>query len=634
MRTHSITGESGPHPPTFAAAPAGAAGSFLVVASEEGLHDPGRGLSPVPRFPGIRLIGQWPDTEYRVADVGFALVVLLGHCLPSTKELARHVRASSADDDALMDLPGAFTCLVARPDRLVVYTDLAAAFPVYHSTRDGRTLVGSDPRLLASLHDRTPDPLTAALRIACTDVLPLWEQRSVFDGVSRLPGGHALEVLHHPGASARVHSYMKPESQTGMTRAEGAAALGTALRRAVALRGAEGLVTSDFSGGLDSTSLALLAAGHGSAPLPAVVYHHPGAPAGDLDAACGIAGQAAPRIDLTVVQGTQETLPYTGQWTHTHPWPVGPEPWAGSFDWRRSALRLSFAAAHRAATHLTGEGGDALLSAPPCHLADLARWRSGRSLFAHATALSRARDVSRVRVMVRARRLRHTTPAQALSSLAAQLMTADAEPDRRHEWLDAISWWPVHPEALSWLTASARDGIAEVAAEAACTDALPPETRPARLAAATALRLSAEAQIHLRTLGRHYGIAVHAPFLDPAVIRAALGVPAALRADARRFKPLLGTALPELEPRSLFDRHTKGDYTAEHFLGVRANWRALRDLIDDSRLAQLGVVDPDRVRRSLGRLRAGIAVPLGPLNQLLAVEAWLRALDTPESRGR
>ena len=46
-------------------------------------------------------------------------------------------------------------------------------------------------------------------------------------------------------------------------------------------------------------------------PVPSIVYHQPLAPAGDLPAATRSAG-LDPRIDLIVVRGSEQTLPFAG----------------------------------------------------------------------------------------------------------------------------------------------------------------------------------------------------------------------------------------------------------------------------------------------------------------------------------
>lgn len=588
---------------------------------------PGRPL--LPSLPDVRVLGSWPEAELRVVDWGRSAAVFVGHCIPDATEVLARGRELEEEPDALMSWPGAYACLLMLPERTLCYTDVAAQFAVYESTRGGQTLIASDPRLLAQLHGRRLDPLTAAIRLACPDVLPLWESRSPFEDVSRLPGGHVLEVRHGVGRSAAIREYAQARTARDGSRADGAAALGVALRQAVAMRCARGPVTTDLSGGLDSTSIALLAAKYSPNPIQAVVYQQPTAPAADVSEArrC-VLGDS--RIALTVLDGSPDTLPYAGEWAPGMPWPAGPEPWAGALAWRRSALRLAFAAEHGARTHLTGEGGDAVLTAAPSYLADLVRWSGVPKLVSHSSALCRARDTSRVKTIARAARLKRTGAAISLELLAKKITATSGE--RSPDWLDSISWWPLRSEPLSWLTDTARTLVADAAAQCASSRNHPRWLSPAESAAATSVRLSAEAQIHLRGLGQDFGVSVHAPFLDPAVIRACLSVPAELRADTTVYKPLLSLALAGDVPPIVFDRHTKGDYSAEDYQGARRHRPTLDVLLRDSRLADLGVIEPSRVTQSLVRLRAGVGVPLGPLNHLLALEAWSRAFETVDWR--
>jgi asparagine synthase (glutamine-hydrolysing) len=149
----------------------------------------------------------------------------------------------------------------------------------------------------------------------------------------------------------------------------------------------------------------------------------------------------------------------------------------------------------------------------------------------------------------------------------------------------------------------------------------------ADLLTAAEVRNSALAQRFLRELGARVGVAVHAPFLDNRVVAACLRVRPADRADPWSCKPLLGCALDGLVPEPVFTRITKGNYTQEDYLGVRraAGW--LTELLADSRMADLGVIEPQRVRASLDRMRAGAATSVGALNQVIATELWLRGVE-------
>jgi asparagine synthase (glutamine-hydrolysing) len=528
----------------------------------------------------------------------------------------------SEDVGCMANLPGAYTCLVVRPGGICAITDVAGQFPVYYSRLHGETLVGLHPGVLAARHGRAPDPVTAAALVACSSVLPLWASRSPYDGIHRAGGG---AVLHVRAGTLRIDTD-PPVPVRGTTRAEGAAALRAALVQAVSDRCASGPVSSDFSGGLDSTSLAFLAARYSSDPVRAVVYHNPLAPAADLADAARCA-RLDSNITLTVVRGTEQTLPYQAI-TDAAPGGAGAaftsEPAPQALAWRRSALRLAEAADWGTHLHLTGEGGDAVLGAAPAYLADLARDRSLARLLRHSTAHARLRHTSPALLARRAVRAAATRPAAALRDLAAALQRPATG---TLSWPDAVTWWPVGGEAVGWLTGRARQGLAEIAADPRTAAALPPGAGPADVMALTELRHSANAQRYLRELGHRAGVAVHAPFLDNSVVRCCLRVPASQRADPWVSKPLITSALVGLVPDPVLGRRSKGDYTAEEYRGARAAAPRLRHLLHESRLAALGVIEPARVHESLDRLFVGTAVPLGGLNQLLATELWLRDLE-------
>jgi asparagine synthase (glutamine-hydrolysing) len=65
-------------------------------------------------------------------------------------------------------------------------------------------------------------------------------------------------------------------------------------------------------------------------------------------------------------------------------------------------------------------------------------------------------------------------------------------------------------------------------------------------------------------LAETYGLTLHNPYTDSAVIAAALSVPAWQRGDPWHYKPLLTAALADLLPPPIAHRTTKGAFDAEH----------------------------------------------------------------------
>lgn len=587
-------------------------------------------------------------------------LLLIGDCLLTVAQRDSALAAAVRDGglDRVADWPGAFSVIVVGPRTVTGYADQSEQFPLYYARRGAEILIGPDPGVLAAAHDRRPDPLTAAAHLCCPAVLPLWSGRSPYTGVSRVPGGAVLRVA--PG-SATVVPPEVPLPVPGLSLAEGASQLRDALVGSVRARCAGRLVSTDFSGGLDSTSLAFLAAGHAAGPVTALAYHQPLAPAGDLPYAIEYA-ELDQRLRLTVITGSARTLPFAGlsnlagrgnlatQAGHACLDGLGDlgslygvggsaealarqavqaEPHPGWLVAARSLARLAAARRSGARLHLTGEGGDAVLMAAPSYLASLARTGNPLTLLRHSGGYARLRQAAPAGIAAAAVRLAGQGPGRALAELAAELTFGDGHgtATRSERFSDLIAWWAPSGEAASWLTVPVRRQLAELAADPAAARAIPAGVGPADLAALADLRRSGDAQRQLRALATPLGLQVHAPLLDGAVIRAALSVSPAVRANPWSYKPLLAAALTGLVPDQVLNRRTKGDYAAEDYTGARAVADELRALLRDSRLADLGVIEPGAVASVVDRMTVGLAVPLGPLNTLLATEVWLRCRD-------
>lgn len=577
------------------------------------------------------IYGPLQDRELTLHEHGGVTLLVLGHCLlDAASRSARLAEAvESADLSRVAGWPGSYTAVVLQRESVIAYQDLAGQFPLYYSRLNGEILLSSDPGLLAFRHNRCPDPVTAAARIACPTVLPVWSERSPYSDVHRLSGGALLQAdqagIHV--SPAEVSCSSGPEAFT-----DAADMLRAALIDALKDRCETQPVSADFSGGVDSTVLAYIAARHSSYAVSAITYHQPLAPAEDIAYAERFA-ELNPHISLSVARGSVLTLPFAWlseamregtQLPETVAW--SPEPTPGVLAASRSNLRLAAASNSGARLHLTGEGGDALLLAAPSYLADLARMRTVRRLLRHCGAYARMRYSSPAVLAAKSFVLASLSAPRALKRVAVELQQGASTPG---SWTDAISWWPPCGEATSWLTSGIRQRLADIAGDPETASAIPEGATPADLAALTDLRRSAEAQLHLRELGRRlFGLAVHAPFLDSAVIRAATSIPAAERADPWSYKPLLRAAVTTMVPTEVLARRTKGDYSAEAYCGMRNAVGAVRELLRDSRLAAIGVLEPGAVLETVNRMAAGVEVPLGPLETVLATEVWLRTNTT------
>lgn len=629
----------GPAQGTGASASAGSArapemtGVFPPPAGEEG-HGTGSAV-------GLRIQGPWRDGELRRIDRPEGTVVVLGQCLADDDRLRRTALRALASGRAvdLTRLPGSYLCLVIRDRELTAYVDVAGQYPLFFRDTGTRIVFGTRPVSVADAAGtrRRPDTAVLAAGIFCPVAPALTGDRSVVAGVSRLGGGQALRRTARGGVERWVHEPLEPDPRASF--AHGAEALRDALETAVRLRvDGRRRVTSDFSGGLDSTSLAFLTLRHRPGPLTVTTYrgaapkHGAASPCDDLVHAERFA-RLDTRLRMEVVTGTRRTLTYQ-ELTGPYGGDSG-EPDSSAVALARTRLRLAHVARRHgggsgdtgdagatAGVHLGGEGGDALLVAPPGYLAALARPGRLRELIRDSGVLARARHEAPLSVAVRAARLARTPLSAALRHLADGLERGGAARDI--DWLDAVAWWPPPGPETRWLTRVASKELAGLARRTAETVPHTAGSRAGDVTALDSLRTSGAVQRQLSEAARVFGVWPQAPFLDTDVVRACATLPAQLRAAPPAFKPLLGAALADLVPAPVLSRRTKGDYGDEDYQGVRARARELRGLLADSRLAALGVVEPSAVTASLDRALMGLRAPFPALNRLLAAEIWLR----------
>lgn len=478
----------------------------LITDERENLRMPSGSALRAPAPCPVWTVGPWPASEIRTAAARQRRVVIFGPCSATEHELCL-LAEGRVGDAVLLAFAGSYTVVQSAPDRTTVWTDVGHAWPIYTAKTRWGTVWGSSALALAALTDAHPDSSWLAATLLAPHTPELTAGRSAFAGVSVVPPASRL-VLRR-GAPPRVLCGWRPET-AGVELAQGAVRVRRALRDAVATRIAPiHRPSADCSGGLDSTSLTLLAADQlpDGRRLHAVTVHPEGTTTGgDLDYAraalrtscnvthllCPLAGRHAPFSRM------QELMPPTD------------EPAPTTIAVARAVAEFEVLREVGSDCHLTGDGGDTVLGSHPAYLSDLARSGQIRLLMRHAIGWARLRRIPVWPVLAEA--LRTAATSRRLSSPAA------------------------------WATRHA----CEIAAETACLAARR-DCAHGDLGLGVALTLQA-----IQTVGRtaradaqvgtHYGVRLHNPFTDPQVIAACLSVPTWQRHTPYRYKPLL-TAL-------------------------------------------------------------------------------------------
>lgn len=573
-----------------------------------------------PDLENLVAMGEWHPGELRSIVCAEGRLVLIGQCPvdddQASRELATALRAGRPQ--LVMGWPGSYQAIIITREALVAFTDLAGQYPLYYH-QGHRVVFGTSPLPTASaagMHAEL-DVEVAAAEIFCAMVPALVSGRTPISGLRKLEPGEALRVSAD-GVST-TWTYDALEQDQRLTVEECASRLSDALTAAVSWRMASGEpVSADFSGGLDSTSVAFLAVRCRQESLPVFVYHHPDAAADDLGHAVSNA-RLNSLLRLNVVTGTKTSLAYQDLASAAST----ELPDFAAAVHQRNHLRLRHAAASGSRVHLGGEGADALVVAPPSYLGDLASRRHLRRLLADAGAWALQRNEAQARVVYRAVRLARTSMRQAFRGYARQLQgDQGAHPD----WIDAISWWPGPGLESRWLTGRARRTLVELLHRHADLASRTSGSGVADLTAKHDLYRSGAVQRQVGHMGRSHGVWPQAPFLDNDVIRVCTSLPAHRRADGTMVKPLLRAAMQEAVPTVVLARGSKGNYIAEDYLGARLAGPELRTRLGGSPLAELGLIEPRAVIDSLHRAAMGVAAPFPALNRLIAYDLWLRSI--------
>ncbi|OEJ20934.1 asparagine synthase-related protein [Streptomyces subrutilus] len=584
-------------------------------------HTPPRTAGPRPRggheFHDDGTLRAWTvdhaphEMQRAVSRDGTAEVILVGACL-ATAEEARGAADAAARGQwhSTGRLPGSYLGIVKVGRILRIMGDRAATVPV-HWTSTGSTVTWSTSALaLAALTGAAPDPVRLLAEVTTWGVEPGVD--GWFEGIHRVPPGSALTLA--PDIPPTIQ---RPPTPSVRSFADAAEALRHELPLAVGRRALTGRsLSSDLSGGVDSSSITCLAAAHTN--LTAVTYVDAAmADQDDARYAAEIA-VAYPAITQHVVDGRRAGSRHFDRLADPTSVPVTDAPALSVGMLGILGAQLAPAVVAGSTGHLTGGGGDNVLDAL---VSPADRYRSGARVAALRDALGLARDRrSAAHPVLRAVAAagRGTYP-KALARLVGAVLDGPAPrvfPDAAD-----VARWCGRLSAARWLTPTGRTALADlIGARAQSAD---PTVGPGTLRERLALEATGIEHANLDALARAlWGLPVHAPFLDTRVVDIGQAVPAWERRRPGDFKPLARAALTGLVHAPVLARRTKTPFTGVYD-GLHTNAPALRALLTASALAETGLIDSTAVLSSLDRTIHGSPADLGSLHTLIAIEVWL-----------
>lgn len=551
----------------------------------------------------LHTAGVWhsPHTKVRVLQTGSVHALVAGVCRGDDAEIVRTAAAVAAGRTGQISTLGGSYWMVVHDTgsgRTVVAGDLAEVRGVFTASTSRGPVWATDAGMLARQLGRGPDLDLLAARITVGSA-EHWPHRSPWQGIARVPGGHALVVERDAVRTVDVRP--RPD---GRSMEEGAEEVGAALWEAARdyARSAGPRVSADLSGGLDSSTVVLAAAG--VSQIMAVTYGGALADGEDTHLAQQVARYVG--AEHHVSSGGRSTA-------HFFRWPRA-VPCSPVLQVSSYALDADYLQPARGVStlHLTGHGGDVVLESSTAAWTALAQDGHLRRAKQAVTAL--ARRVNQApgpmwRAVKGAARGRPYAMSQAAEAVAA----GDLLGDRLGMW----TWCPIGV-AAQWLTPHGRQTVAAMLDDSGRTVG---DVHAGEWDDWSALRYNGAAMRDSAPLFAEHGTNQVSPFLDNEVVRACLSIGAGQRRRPGIYKPLLGLARPDL-PGWLTGRQTKGHFTPLLYEGLRAQQRHLHDLIDTSPLVEAGLIEPERVHRALTGATAGVGRPPLPALETFMISSW------------
>ena len=437
----------------------------------------------------------------------------------------------------------------------------------------------------------------------------LRQTRSPFVGISPVPAGYVAQLAGGEVLCRRWWQPPPPEFDLPRGACELRDGLSAAITQPLSALGGPGRVSVELSGGLDSAALVCLAA----KSRPLLVTTAGSDPAEEDLSWARVVAEQLPGTEHRVFRSEEVPL-----WFADLDRVLASSPTDEPRSFASASARLTHLATaltkQGVQLHLNGQGGDEVLLAPLAYLPGLVRERR-RGAWRHLRGQAALRRSSTAR-LVRHGRSRPSSYARWLAGTVRTLGSVEPR-------LAASLGWESRPQLAPWASQTAHQLITEALTEAP-TD--PVHEDPGVHAAVHRIRCSAWRAGIYRDVLAGSGVPTVMPFFDHDVLTACLRVRPEIRTDPWCAKPLLQAALRD-RPEAVLTRRTKSSYNTDLYRGWAAHRDEARDLLSDSRLAELDLVDQHVIDVELAQFGPG-GLPPALITDLLALETWLRSLTS------
>ncbi|SEN48706.1 asparagine synthase-related protein [Lihuaxuella thermophila] len=507
-----------------------------------------------------------------------AQIIFIGELLASEEEAYFSFKQFLQNQYAkhILFLRGNYQTIIRISDHLWLFPDLSNVRPIYYTKLNQQFLFASHLiTLQKEIHPSLNIPWFT--RSLYTNGFHI-ETETPYKEIRMIPGGFGLHVSKN---GTQLFQAWNVDAEETLTLDEAKEKLKEELTASVLLRCREKNITTDLSGGLDSSTITWIASKKYPVKSITIIGQEENE---DRRIAKEIAKE---QENIEHYPFTQDEIPsiYSNMdkiYTDT---PI-------SFLWSANKVKKKFcwARENQSEIHLSGEGGDTVLGADFTYLVDLIHQRKWKTFMSHAKGWADQKKES---------------PWLWISGSLRLAFHLPFHPSQRHPLSTAN-------DRADWFTFS-------------------PVVKKGRYSK----YLGVSNTLHginylgyishgLKNLGDQEGVHLGVPYLDHNVVRVCIRTPSEWKMNPYKLKPLLKRAFQDELPTCLLSRNSKGDYTPDVYYGMRQNFSWFQENFQEMLLSKMGLVDIQKFHEYFHRLSVGTPVRLPEFHQTLSLELWLR----------
>jgi asparagine synthase (glutamine-hydrolysing) len=591
---------------------------FSTVKDFTGFPQPVMGRNIWEASTPLWVCGFWQESQLIQVTEGHVRLTLIGNCLASHEKIVIAFRNAvlKGDYNELTTLGGSYNTIIHDEVGIHIFTDIAGLKPVYYALYKNYIVYSSCSIALNELTGAKVSHNWLATNLIFPGIRDLVRSQSPFEGVKSVPPGHVLQIFRENLICKKY--WTEPHGNEDFL--EVAQKLRERLINAVEARAClYKSITSDLSGGLDSTSLSLLAArklATQERKLHTITVKNTSSNDNEDFTWAQHAISFYSNIHPIIIDNYEFSSPFSD----LEKIPLIDEPSEVVISISKFRRMMEIVREQNSRLHLNGEGGDAVLSGSKTYLIDLFRRAQFKTFIKHAYGWAKLFRCSPVSIINGTIKFSSISYRNWLSQQAKRLIE---QTEGKNSILEIFLGWSSPAKGINLYTKEALYLVASELSKYATVATSFSGGQGQHCSICDIHRIADRAR-GLQQIAEEYEVNLEFPYLDPLVVDACLQTKLEERTTPFRYKPLLYEALHNDLPNSVLNRTNKVSYIADIYTGIKKNLDNLNELFINSKLSNIGLINRQEIDSTLMKLSIGLPSNFEQFCTIVTTELWLR----------